>query len=376
MSRVRKGQSLSQKGFEAANGLPFVATDQAIHALLESQTIRRTKQLQIELGRLRRASGHFSGRLLAVDPHHLRSWTKRQMRRHRHKETQKPFKSLQTFFCLDAETRQPVAFTIGSAAKTVSQATPELLDMTRAILNPDPGKKPLVLADNEHLTAEIFENVNAAGSPFDLLCPMPRGPATQKKMAALPGDLFKPRWAGMATARRPYRFQNSATQPLYQIIQRCGEKPADYYYTPFLSTSRRDELEQVCDDYPDRWHVEEFFNSYQAMGWNRAGTLNLQIRYAQLTMALIAQAVVHQFRQRLGDPYDTWEADHLGKHVFQGLEGDVRVSEDTIVVTYYNAPNDEKLRKHYEGLPRKLESENIDPRVPWLYDFKLDFRFK
>ena len=376
MSRVRKGQSLSQKGFEAANGLPFVATDQAIHALLESQTVRSTEQLQIALGRLRRASGHFSGRLLAVDPHHLRSWSKRQMRRHRHKETEKPFKSLQSFFCLDAETCQPVAFTLASAAKTVSQATPALLDMTRAILNPDPEKPPLVLADNEHLTAEIFEHINAPGSPFDLLCPMPRGQAAQKKMAALPDEIFKPRWAGMATARQPYQFQNSATQPLHQIIQRCGETAANYHYAPFLSTCERDELEQVCENYPERWRAEEFFNSYQAMGWNRAGTLNLQIRYAQLTMALIAQALVHQFRQRLGAPYEKWEAEHLGKHVFQGLDGDIRVLEDTIIVTYYNAPNAENLRKHYEGLPGKLENENIDPRMPWLYDFKLDFRFK
>ncbi|MCH7930474.1 MAG: hypothetical protein IIA01_08235, partial [Proteobacteria bacterium] len=59
-----------------------------------------------------------------------------------------------------------------------------------------------------------------------------------------------------------------------------------------------------------------------------------------------------------------------------GLDGDVRVSGETITVTYYNAPNAERLRQHYENLPDKLHSENIDPRIPWLYDFKLDFRFK
>jgi len=59
-----------------------------------------------------------------------------------------------------------------------------------------------------------------------------------------------------------------------------------------------------------------------------------------------------------------------------GLNGDVRVVEDTILVTYYNAPDADKWAKHYENLPEKLIRENIDPRVPWLYDFKLDFRFK
>jgi len=27
-------------------------------------------------------------------------------------------------------------------------------------------------------------------------------------------------------------------------------------------------------------------------------------------------------------------------------------------------------------MPEKLSSEGINPKIPWLYDFKLDFRFK
>jgi hypothetical protein len=112
------------------------------------------------------------------------------------------------------------------------------------------------------------------------------------------------------------------------------------------------------------------------MGWNRAGTLNLNIRYAQLSLALVAQAVVHQLRQRLGQPHAQWEADHLGKQLFMGLDGDVRVHDDTIIVTYYNAPNADRLSKTYGNLPTQLQSQNINPKIPWLYDFKLDFRFR
>jgi len=372
--RVRRDFCLTQKGFEAANGLPFVATDQALHDLFEAQTIENTMELQMSLGRLRRASGQFKGKLLAVDPHHLRSYSKRQMRRHKHKEKEKAFKTIQTFFCVDADTHQPVAFTIGSAAKTVAQATPELLDMVEKIFNPKPGEA-LIVADNEHLSMDIFEYINA-NSPFDLLTPMGSGRAMQKKLAKISPDCFTPRWAGLATARLPYHFQNSQTQPLYQLIQRCGETKDTYHYVPFLSTCQRDEVELLCKNYPDRWHAEEFFNAYQAMGWNRAGTLNLHVRYAQLTMALMAQAVVHQLRQRLGEPYSQWEANHLGKKLFQGLDGDVRVVDDTILITFYNAPNVGRLREHYENLPRKLNRENIEPYIPWLYNFKLDFRFK
>ena len=95
-----------------------------------------------------------------------------------------------------------------------------------------------------------------------------------------------------------------------------------------------------------------------------------------MTLSLVAQAVIHQLRTRLGKPYCTWDANHFARDVFFALEGDVRVTHDTIIVTYYNAPNTDQLRSHYEDLPSKLEQENVRPEIPWLYGYKLDFRFR
>ena len=69
-------------------------------------------------------------------------------------------------------------------------------------------------------------------------------------------------------------------------------------------------------------------------------------------------------------------AKHLADSIFRGIDGDLRVKNDTIIITLYNVPEELNLRKHYENLPGKLEKEGVDPRVPWLYNFKLDFRFK
>ena len=55
---------------------------------------------------------------------------------------------------------------------------------------------------------------------------------------------------------------------------------------------------------------------------------------------------------------------------------DLRVVDDTIVVTYYNAPDADLLRQNFENLPEKLEAEGVSRSIPWLYDFKLDFRFR
>ena len=67
---------------------------------------------------------------------------------------------------------------------------------------------------------------------------------------------------------------------------------------------------------------------------------------------------------------------HLSNAIFSGIDGDIRVVNDTIVVTCYKAPNEYNLEKHYQNLPKKLAAEGINPKVPWLFGFKLDFRFK
>ncbi len=163
-------------------------------------------RLQVALEKLRRAAGHFRGKLLAIDPHRVQSYSKRRMRLHAKKKSKKPTKMAQMFWALDADTQEPICFTTATASRTVAQATPQLLDIASSILDPQPGQT-LVMADAEHFNAELAD-------------------------------------------------------------------------------------------------------------------------------------------------------------------------DDTIIVTYYNAPNESRLREHYENLPDKLSQENIDPHLPWLYNYKLDFRFR
>jgi hypothetical protein len=371
---IRMKRTLSQKGFELANGLPFVATDPAIHTLLDSRSVADAQRLQMALGKVRQTFGHFRGSIIAIDPHRIKSYTKRQMVRRQKDSKSEPAKMAQTFFCLDADTKQPVCFTSSSSATTVTQATPPLLTLAAEILQLN-GQKPLVLADNEHYTVELLDWIYAESS-FDMLVPMPYNQSVVRAINSLEDEAFTRHWAGYATAKAHYHIIGSAQQSYYQFVQRKGECPNNCDFKAFLCTSDRDEMEDLSAHYPERWHIEEFFKNDQALGWHRAGTMNLNIRYGQMTMALIAQAACFMMRQRIGTPVAQWDAQHLAKDFFRGLEGDIRVRRDTIVVTYYNVPNPELMKRHYENLPKKLSAEGIRPTIPWLYDFKLDFRLK
>jgi hypothetical protein len=130
VSGIRQKRTLSQKGFELANGLPFVASDEAIHSLLNLHTVSDAQRLQIAIGKVRQTFGHFPGRLLAIDPHRIKTYSKRQMIRRKKDSNSTPIKTAQTFFCIDTDTKQPICFTTGTSARTTTKATPDLLTLT------------------------------------------------------------------------------------------------------------------------------------------------------------------------------------------------------------------------------------------------------
>jgi hypothetical protein len=269
---------------------------------------------------------------------------------------------------------QPVCCTIGTPSRTVTQATPELLQRAATILGPQPVP-PLALADAEHFSLELIQHIHQH-TDFDLLVPMILQPSYLQRLREMSPEQFTRRWAGYATWRTTYTSTKAKGYTLPLWVQRFGEPPAPCKFNAFLCTAERDELQALTDDYPKRWHVKEFFNCEQPLGWERAGTQNLNIRYGHMTMALLAQAALRRLRLSLGEPLASWDARHLAKDVLQGLEGDVRVTADTIVVTYYNAPNTEFLKGLYEGLPGKLRAQGVKAEIPWLYGFKLDFCFR
>ncbi len=65
-------------------------------------------------------------------------------------------KTIQSFFRIDADTRAAVCCGSGSSSFTVTQATPELLDMAGQILGLRNSRletaAPLALANGEHFT--------------------------------------------------------------------------------------------------------------------------------------------------------------------------------------------------------------------------------
>jgi len=203
LTGLRQKRTLSQQGFEVSNGLPFVASDWAIHDLLDAHTISEAQNIQIMLGKLRYALGHYQGEVVGIDPHRVQSYSKRHMVRRKKDPHSVPSKQIQTFFAIDVDSLQPICLTLGSSSRTVGQETPLLLQMVADILQPI-NHRPLVLCDAEHYVLDLLANVPRS-LPFDLLVPMPMQKGTKASLLAIPDDAFTRHWIGYATHRRPYR---------------------------------------------------------------------------------------------------------------------------------------------------------------------------
>ncbi|MGF1671620.1 MAG: transposase [Balneolaceae bacterium] len=368
VDRLRRKGSLCNQGFSLAAGLSVLASDHSVHQLLDGHSMADYEELQVALLQLRTLAGHYhSPQVLAMDPHRMVSASRRRMPAKKKKPDQPSQKMLQTFFCTDITSRQPLAFTMGSSGKSCSHATRQLLELlVRGGVGP-----ALLLADKEHFTKELAATFT--GDPgLDILM---AAPSIKKITQQFPRLDYTPLWAGYALGETTYQFEGGGPT-LRLLVQREGEIPGSYTYKAFLTSSVLPAKDLLSTLYPKRWGIEEFFNFEGDMGWNRASTFNLNIRYGKGSLALLAQAATHQLRSRLPAPCRQWTARHLAEQVLTNMEGDLRVKDDTIIVTFYRDHHQLNLARHYQNLPQILASEGVCPKIPWLFDFKLDFRFK
>lgn len=365
VNRIRKKNALGHQGFQLVNGMGRLVTDEQVHQLLNKYTINQTRDFLVNLGFQRQLSGHYQGDLIAIDPHRIISTSKRIMAKKRKDPESVSQKMLQTFFCVSTKTGQPIMATMSSTGMPTTMATKKLIQSTEKIIHGD----KLFLADKEHFTNDLLNTFNSHPY-FDLLTP---ALGTQKTLNQIKNIEYKPLWAGYSIAETDFFF-NGKNDPFRLIGQRTGENKNDYSYNAFITTSNREAQELLTDNYDERWSVEDFFRFENEIGLNRASTFNLNIRYGKLALALMAQALTYQLRMRLKDKYKKWDALHLANEILAWSEGDIRVKDDTIIVTFYGAP-DHINYENYRNLPEILKSENINPQIPWLYNFKLDFRF-
>lgn len=327
-NRVRRSNYITHQGFELLNGLGFLVTDSQVHDLLDKHTVSEAQALQESLAAIRANNGHYQGGLIAIDPHRIISTSQRIMPKKKKQPGEPSRKMLQTFFALDTQTGQPIGCGIGSPGANTTQATIELLNIAKLV-----NRNALILADKEHFTEYLIRSIEQ-NSDFEFLVP---AISTERIRKIERSQSYQRKWAGYAIAETMFNFAGHKEK--YRLLsQREGETTKDYAYKSFLTLSNKPATELLSDMYQERWSIEDFFNFDGAMGFNRASTFNLNIRYGKMSLALLAQAATYELRKKLPKPYSRWNSTHLADALFKKMDGYISVKDDTIFVTCYNAP--------------------------------------
>jgi hypothetical protein len=184
VNRKRDRNSLCNRGFSSMNGLSFLATDESVHELLDQHTVAEYEQMQSMLMKLRHLQGHYSQKnILALDPHRIPSATRRIMPMKKKRPEGPACKMMQTFFCVDVFTGQPLAFTTGASGTICSKATLQLLQLIQ-----HPQRDILLVADKEHFTVELLDHIQKHPH-LNILMPAPK---TQKIIRLYRGLDYQP----------------------------------------------------------------------------------------------------------------------------------------------------------------------------------------
>jgi hypothetical protein len=283
-NRIRKSNYITHQGFELLNGLGFLVTDEQVHGLLDKHTISEAQSLQETLAIIRSNNGHYKGDLIAIDPHRIVSTSQRIMPKKKKQPEESSRKMLQTFFALDTQSGQPIGCGIGSPGVNTSRATIDLLNMVGLV-----NKNALILADKEHFTEYLIRSIDQ-NSDFEFLVPVT---STERIQKIETSQTYQSKWAGYAIAESMFNF--AGCKEKYRLIsQREGETKRDYVYKSFLTLSCKPATVLISEMYRERWSIEDFFNFDGAMGFDRASTFNLNIRYGKMSLALLAQAATYQ----------------------------------------------------------------------------------
>ncbi len=206
-NRVRKKNYISHQGFELANGLSFLASDEQVHALLDGHTVSEAQALQETLAKIRQNKEHYKLEVIAIDPHRIVSTSKRIMPKKKKQPKEPSRKMLQTFFALDTQTGQPIGCTIGSTGVNTTKAIFDLLNLVNSTC---PQSKPLLLADKEHFTEKLKSGLKKTRKIL-LINPCYYNRKDKKIERSLE---YKNLWAGYSVAETTFSFTTSVKSRL------------------------------------------------------------------------------------------------------------------------------------------------------------------
>lgn len=362
---IRAVDSVGKTDFGLLFGLPFLPSPSTQYRYEQSVSTKEGLDFQVALGRrlveLAQVSAGFP---VNIDAHNVKTYSRKEMKQSYLTKEERYGKAIRTFYTQDQHSGKPLLAMATYSGTKVAQVTQRITGLTQDILERD----FLMVADKEWYCGQLINELHKAYG-VSLLVPIKRSKKRVAEFAAVPWEAYE-KTAGGSIAI-VYTTMKDFNGPLQLFLK----KRPDGKYFALLTPCEDVAKEMVMPTYTKRWRIETFFGQNYFLGIDHFPSLNLNAIQAVLSLRLVAFHAMDNFRHDLGAEHISKTPDLIYRHFLDGVQGRVQLRGDMITVSVYGFKYDREVASIFMNLESKLIRAGVDPRIPWLGNRRLEFKF-
>ena len=362
---IRAVDSVSRVDFGLLAGLPFLPSVSTQYRFLQDVSVRDGLDFQTKLGKHLISLGQLaSGFPVNVDGHNVKTFSRKDMKLSFLTKEDRYGKAIRTFYTQDQESKKPLIALAAYSGTTVSQVTRQLAARTRDVL----GQDFLMVADKEWYCGQLIQELHKQCG-VSVLTPVKSSTKRKKEFDAIPLDKYEHTVSGnIATL---YTTMTNFEGPMRLLLKRRR----DGKYFALITPAAQMSAETAMPVYTKRWRIEDFFAQNAFLGMHRLPSMNLNAIQTVLSLRLFAYHVMDNFRYDLGHPYRNHTPEMIHREFVDGIQGRVQLRTEVLEISVYGFQHQAAVESILTNADKKLEHANVDPRIPWLGNRRLRFKF-
>ncbi len=362
---IRSVDSVSRMDFGLLFGLPFLPSPSTQYRYLQKISVQEGLDFQVALGRRLVELGQVSpGFPVNIDAHNVKTYSRKEMKQSYLTKEERYGKAIRTFYTQNQQSSKPLLAMATYSGTKVAQVTQKITELTRHILKQD----FLLVADKEWYCGQLISELHKTYG-VSLLVPIKRSKNRVAEFAAVPWKAYEKTVEGnIATV---YTTMKDFDGPLRLFLKKRPDGKYFALLTPHQSISQ----EIALPTYTKRWRIETFFGLNVFLGIDHLPSLNLNAIQAALSLRLAAFHAMDNFRNDLGAEHISKTPELIYRHFLDGVQGRVQLRGDLITVSIYGFKYDKAVAPIFMNLESKLIRAGVDPRIPWLGNRRLEFKF-
>ena len=363
---VRSLDSVSKADFGLLAGLPFLPSPSTQYRHLQRYSIKEGLSLQSALGKKMLQLGQIktTESPINIDAHNIKTYSRKEMKKSYITQDKKYGKAIRTFYTQDQISKKPLMAIASYSGTSVSQITEKLVKETKEILK----RNFIMVADKEWYCGQLIQDLHKKHG-VSILVPVKRSQKRLNEFETVPIDQYNNSISGNIAA--VYTTMKNFSGPLLLMLK----KNPDGKFFALITPNQRLTEDDAFPIYTKRWNIEQFFGENSFLGINHLPSLNLNAIQMTLSLRLLAFQVFDNFRNDLGAPYNRKTAKIIHREFIDGVQGQIQLKGDTIMIKIFGFEHEAAAASIFTNLENKLRSTNVDPRIPWLGNRKLAFKF-